>query len=77
MPRVSGRFDSAAKYLMVWGLPSSRTVKSSLREVGHQRAVLVFDVEEKPTTFTLTLRVSAGGLLFLGFLIGRARAAGA
>ena len=34
MPRVSGRLDSAVKYLMVCGLPSSAISKSSFSSLG-------------------------------------------
>ena len=47
MPRVRGRSDSAAKYLMVCGLPSSKSWKSLLVRFGNQPALLVLDVEKE------------------------------
>ncbi len=72
MPRVSGRFDSAAKYLMVCGLPSSRTSKSVFGQVGNECAMLVFDVEEKSDDVDADFQGFRGRLLVLGFLgVGR------
>src|SRR5713101_3682142 len=49
MPRVRGRSDSALKYLMVWGWPSSNRSKLSLVRLGINAPCL---------SSTLTFRVS-------------------
>src|ERR1700693_600225 len=59
MPRVSGRSDSALKYLMVWGLPSSNKSKLSLVRLGISAPCLSLTLKNNWTTSTLTLRVSA------------------
>src|SRR6266478_3062878 len=58
MPRVSGRSDSALKYLMVWALPSSNRSKLSLARLGINAPCLSFTLKNSCTTSTLTLRVS-------------------
>ena len=60
MPRVSGRFDSAAKYLMVCGLPSSKTVEVVFGQVGDERAMLIFDIEEKSNDVDVDFQGLAG-----------------
>src|SRR6202158_6089518 len=58
MPRVSGRSDSALKYLMVWGLPSSNRSKLSLVRLGISAPCLSLTLKNNWTTSTLTFRVS-------------------
>ena len=57
MPRVRGRSDSAAKYLMVSGLPSSRSWKSLLARLGISPPFLSLTLKKSWTTLTLTFRV--------------------
>ncbi len=57
MPRVRGRSDSAAKYLMVSGLPSSRSWKSLLVKLGISPPFLSLTLKKSWTTLTLTFRV--------------------
>src|SRR5260370_33623354 len=58
MPRVSGRSDSALKYLMVWGWPSSNRSKLSLVRLGISAPCLSLTLKNSCTTSTLTFRVS-------------------
>src|SRR5208283_2434745 len=58
IPRVSGRSDSALKYLMVCGLPSSKMSKSLLFRLGISAPCLSLTLKKSWTTSTLTLRVS-------------------
>src|SRR5260370_38137711 len=58
MPRVSGRSDSALKYLMVWGWPSSNRSKLSLVRLGISAPCLSLTLKNNWTTSTLTFRVS-------------------
>src|SRR5271157_4296185 len=58
MPRVNGRSDSALKYLMVWGLPSSKRSKLSLVRLGISAPCLSLTLKNNWTTSTLTFRVS-------------------
>src|SRR5271157_3578222 len=60
MPRVNGRSDSALKYLMVWGLPSSKRSKLSLVRLGISAPCLSLTLKNNWTTSTLTFRVSTG-----------------
>src|SRR5271166_195314 len=63
MPSVSGWFDSAEKYLMVCGLPSSSTVKSSLARLGISIPCLSFTLKNMLTTLTSALKVCSGSSL--------------
>src|SRR5258708_16084026 len=58
MPRVSGRSDSALKYLMVWSWPSSNRSKLSLVRLGISAPCLSFTLKNNWTTSTFTFRVS-------------------
>src|SRR5882762_4660360 len=58
MPRVNGRSDSALKYLMVWGWPSSNRSKLSLVRLGISAPCLSLTLKNNWTTSTLTFRVS-------------------
>src|ERR1700730_12887310 len=58
IPRVSGRSDSALKYLMVWGWPSSKRSKLSLVRLGISAPCLSLTLKNNWTTSTLTFRVS-------------------
>src|SRR6266851_266520 len=58
MPRVSGRSDSALKYLTVWGWPSSNRSKLSLVRLGISAPCLSLTLKNSCTTSTLTFRVS-------------------
>src|SRR5258708_14284799 len=58
MPRVSGRSDSALKYLMVWSWPSSNRSKLSLVRLGISAPCLSFTLNNNWTTSTFTFRVS-------------------
>ena len=68
MPSVSGRFVSAVKYFTVCGLPSSRDIEVVLGKVRNERAVLVFDVEEKLHDVDVHLQ-SLGGLLRVVWIV--------
>ena len=63
MPSVSGWFDSAEKYLMVCGLPSSNTSKSSLVRLGISMPCLSFTLKNRLTTLTCALKVCNGSSL--------------
>src|SRR5579863_3380531 len=58
IPRVSGKLDSAAKYLMVCGLPSSAIAKLSLVRLGISAPFLSFTLKNNCTMLTLTFSVS-------------------
>src|SRR5208282_6399711 len=58
IPRVSGRSDSALKYLMVCCLPSSNRSKLSLVRLGINAPCLSLTLKNNWTTSTLTFRVS-------------------
>jgi hypothetical protein len=57
IPRVRGRSDSAVKYLIVCGLPSSLTLKSFLVKLGISPPFLSLTLKKSCTTLTLTLSV--------------------
>src|SRR5215469_10268374 len=59
IPSVKGKFDSAVKYLIVCGLPSSSSVKFSLGRLGMSPPFFSFTLKKNWTTLTLTFRVSA------------------
>src|ERR1700704_2637043 len=58
IPRVSGRSDSALKYLMVCCWPSSKRSKLSLVRLGISAPCLSLTLKNNWTTSTLTFRVS-------------------
>src|SRR5579871_4841327 len=60
IPRVSGRFDSAVKYLMVCGLPSSAIEKSSLVRLGIRAPCLSFTLKKSWTILAFALNVATG-----------------
>ena len=66
---MSGRFDSAVKYLMVCGLPSSAMSKSFLVRLGISGAVLVFHVEEQLHDIDVDFQSLGGLLRVVGFLV--------
>ena len=60
IPRVSGRFVSDLKYLILWGLPSSAISKSSLLKLGIKEPRLSLTLKRRLTMLTSTLNVSTG-----------------
>src|SRR5271165_7097667 len=62
-PSVRGWSESAAKYLMVWGLPSAITSKSFLVRPGISRPCLSFTLKKMLTTLTCALKVVGGSSL--------------
>src|SRR5438093_1148221 len=62
MPRVSGRSDSAEKYLMVCGFPSSRIWKSSLVRLGINAPCLSFIIGKRAGGWFILVLCLAGTL---------------
>src|SRR5262249_1401608 len=60
IPSVSGRSELALKYLVVWGLPSSKIWKSSLVRLGIRPPLRSFTLKKTWTRSVRALKVAVG-----------------